>query len=86
MNSPYLMLATLNTEWLAWTLKTPLKVYLYDQEVVGEGIHEPSIPLNSVNSRTTGRGEGEKQERESRKIEGRIRERKWEEPLLVFFF
>lgn len=85
MNSPYLMLAILNTEWLAWTLETILKVYLYDQEVAGEGIHETSIPLNSVNSRTTGRGEGEQQERGSRKIEGRIRERKWEEPLLAFF-
>ena len=51
--------------------------------MAGEDAHERSIPLNSTNSRTTGRGK--QQESGSRKIEGRIRERKWDESLLVFF-
>ena len=50
MRSPYLMLAILNAEWLAWLVKTPSKIYLHDQEMVGEGTDGTSIPLNPVKS------------------------------------
>ena len=35
MSSPYLMLVILNAEWLAWTIETPPKVLLHDQEITG---------------------------------------------------
>ena len=28
------MLATFNTEWLAWIIEAPLEIYFHDQEVV----------------------------------------------------
>ena len=52
------MSAILSTEWLAWIVETPLKVYLHDQEMAGEGVDGTSIPLNLAKSKTIGRGGG----------------------------
>ena len=58
MNSPHLMSATLDAKWLVWIVKTPPKVYLQDQEMVGEGVDGANIPLKLAKNKTVGRGGG----------------------------
>ena len=52
------MLATLTVEWLAWTMGTPTKVYIHDQEMAGEDADVISIPLNLAKSKIAGRRGG----------------------------
>lgn len=85
ISSFYLMQATLNAEWLAWTVKIPLKV-LHDQEMAGQEVNRTSILPNPTKSwtareweETAIKGGGEQHERGSRKNErtwARTRERK----------
>ena len=43
---------------MTWTVITPLKVYLHDQKIAGEGVDGTSIPLNPAKNKTAGRGGG----------------------------
>ena len=52
------MSATLNVEWMAWTMETPTKIYLHDQEMAGEDVDVTSIPLNPDKSRIARRRGG----------------------------
>ena len=35
---------------MAWTMETPTKIYLHDQEMAGEDADVTSIPLNPTKS------------------------------------
>lgn len=50
------MLATLNDERPAWTMKTPLKVFIYVHEIAGLSADGTRIPLNPTEIWTTRRG------------------------------
>lgn len=84
------MSVTLNVEWLVWTVEMPPKVYLHDQDVIGEGANKTSIPLNPAKSWTirgwwkmTIKGRGGQHEQGSRKNQGK---NKREEFLLNMHF
>ena len=84
------MSAILNAKWLVWIVKTPSKVYLHDQEVVGEWVNKTSIPLNPAKRWTTRRGwkmtikgGGGQHEQGFRKNQG---QNKREESLLNVYF
>ena len=87
---PHPMLATLNVEWMAWTMETPTKIYFCDQEMAGEDADVTSIPLNPTKSWLARRRGGWlwKKEESNRKgdpekIKGTTRERKWEKSSLI---
>ena len=81
------MSATLNIEWLAWTIETPTKVYLHDKKIAEKCVDVTSIPLNPTKTGQLEEEEdGYKRRRATRpeKINGTTGERMWEESSLVF--
>ena len=67
---------------MAWTMETPTKIYLHDQEMAGKDADVTNIPLNPTKSWLARRrgGQLEKKEESKRKgdpekIKGTTRER-----------
>ena len=65
---PYLISATLNANWLAWTFETPLKIFFHDQV----------SPKSSSEQACWGEREGKNGYKMKRSVTGKGIQKKWE--------